>query len=141
MQFAHFDNDLALRLVIAIDQYVKRNYPKPVGIKVVHQGLPIIRFLMAGRKESQWLERKERTVLESGHSSLYVYAQKDRDIQFAKWAQDEHYAICGGGFPIIEDRNVTGAICVSGLAHLEDHKVITEVLKQMIQEDRKGEAR
>jgi len=107
-------------LVIAIDQYVKRNYPKPVGIKVVHQGLPIIRFLMAGRKESPWLERKERTV------------QKDRDIQFAKWAQDEHYAICGGGFPIIEDRKVTGAICVSGLAHLEDHKVITEVLKQMI---------
>lgn len=139
LQFSYFDNDLALRIAEEINDYVTKTYPKPVGIKISHHGLPVLRFLMNRRKESPWLERKEATVLDSGHSSLYTYYQKNQNPIFAQWEQDSRYAICGGGFPIVEDGKVTGAICVSGLDHMEDHLIIVHVLSKLL-EEQLGEA-
>ncbi|OTN76406.1 hypothetical protein A5886_001483 [Enterococcus sp. 8G7_MSG3316] len=134
LQFRFFDNQLALRIAEEINDHVTKTYPRPVGIKITHRGLPVLRFLMNGRKESPWLERKETTVLDSGHSSLYTFYQKDQIPLFAQWAQDSRYAICGGGFPIVENGVVTGAICVSGLDHMEDHQIIIHVLTKLLAE-------
>lgn len=132
LHFTYFDNDLALRIASEINDYVTKTYPKPVGIKISHRGLPVLRFLMNGRKESPWLERKETTVLDSGHSSLYTFYQKEQNPLFAQWEQDSRYAVCGGGFPIVENGEVTGTICVSGLDHIEDHLIIVHVLTKLL---------
>ncbi|WP_430612614.1 heme-binding protein [Enterococcus sp. DIV0876] len=132
LQFTYFDNDFALQIAAEINDYVTKTYSKPVGIKITHRGLPVLRFLMNGRKESPWLERKETTVLDSGHSSLYTFYQKEQNPLFAQWEHDSRYAICGGGFPIMEKGIVTGAICVSGLDHMEDHQIIVHVLTKKL---------
>lgn len=90
---------------------------------------------MDGRKESSWLDRKVRTVIESGHSSLWTFYKKEIDGTYKQWEDDDRYAICGGGFPIIEQDIVVGAICVSGLEHKDDHDIIVQVLKQRLNEE------
>lgn len=52
--------------------------------------------------------------------------------QYKEWESSELYAICGGGFPIIKQNEVKGAICVSGLDHLDDHEVIIESLRKVL---------
>ena len=98
----------------------------------MHNDLLILHYLMDGRKESPWLNRKEKTVLDSGHSSLYICLSSDEVPEYKEWESDEAYAICGGGFPIIENGQVTGAICVSGLEHLDDHGLIVESIEEVL---------
>lgn len=57
---------------------------------------------------------------------------RDETKQHKEWESSEPYAICGGGFPIIEQNEVKGAICVSGLDHLDDHEVIIESLRKVL---------
>ncbi|MGB9343207.1 heme-binding protein, partial [Trichococcus sp.] len=88
-------------------------------------------YSMDGREENTWLDRKEKTVLDSGHSSLYTYLFAD-DVPYKQWASDEAYAIYGGGFPIIEKEEVTGVISVSGLSHREDHRLLAESMEEVL---------
>lgn len=129
LQFDKFVHDDALNLGLIINEYVKNNFDLPVGIRVVHHGLLVFHFLMNERKrEATWLVRKENTTIKSGHSSLYVALNVANNEEYASWINDDSHAICGGGFPIIENGEVTGAICVSGLEHNEDHQVIIHAL-------------
>ena len=131
-QFDTFNHDLALKITQKINELVKAKYDKPVGVKIFYQNLTVVHFLMNGRKESPWLDRKVKTVLDSGHSSLYVYVSNEINGNFSEWLEDPKYAICGGGFPIIEKGVLKGAICVSGLHHLEDHEVIIAALAEIM---------
>jgi uncharacterized protein (UPF0303 family) len=48
-------------------------------------------------------------------------------------AQD--YAAAGGGFPIfLENTGCIGAVIVSGLPQLEDHRLVTESIREVIAE-------
>lgn len=135
LTFESFNNDMALALAEAINDDVKQHYLKKVGIRIVHNGLVVLHFLMNDRKESPWLQRKVKTVMESGHSSLYVYAERDQNSTYHNWIEDSTQAVCGGGFPIIENGKITGAICVSGLDHLDDHAVIVKALQTVLQKN------
>jgi uncharacterized protein (UPF0303 family) len=117
LQFEAFTHDIGLEIAQRVIKKVKGLAGKPVGIRIVHNDLLILHYLMDGRKESPWLNRKEKTVLDSGHSSLYTYLFIDEVPEY-KSGEREEYAICGGGFDHREQK-VTGAICVSGLDHLE----------------------
>ena len=132
LQFEAFTHDMGLEIAQCVIKKVKGLAGKPVGIRIVHNGLLILHYLMDGRKESPWLNRKEKTVLDSGHSSLYTFLFMDEVPEYKEWESSEEYAICGGGFPIIEDGQVTGVICVSGLEHLEDHRLIVESMEEVL---------
>ena len=132
LQFEAFTHDMGLEIALRVINKVKEQAPKPVGIRIVHNGWLILHYLMDGRKESPWLNRKEKTVLDSGHSSLYTFLFMDEVPEYKEWESSEEYAICGGGFPIIENEKVTGAICVSGLDHLEDHRLIVESIEEVL---------
>lgn len=42
-------------------------------------------------------------------------------------------SVFGGGFPIVlEDSDLIGSVCVSGLAGWEDHAVIVKVLEDFL---------
>ncbi|MGM0168426.1 hypothetical protein IGI39_004181 [Enterococcus sp. AZ135] len=132
LQFERFDHELGMEITLELAQEVKEHFDKPVGIRIHYNGTTVVHYLMNGRKISPWLDRKVKTVLESGHSSLYPYLLSDSHEEFAKWLDDPSHAICGGGFPIIEQGVLKGAICVSGLDHLTDHLVITTVLERVL---------
>ncbi|WP_106449991.1 heme-binding protein [Trichococcus alkaliphilus] len=132
LQFEAFTHEMGLEIALRVINKVKDQAPKSVGIRIVHNDLLILHYLMDGRKESPWLNRKEKTVLDSGHSSLYTFLFMDEVPEYKEWERSEEYAICGGGFPIIEDGQVTGVICVSGLEHLEDHRLIVESMEEVL---------
>ena len=83
---------------------------------------------MNDKNGETWLDRKEKTVLASGHSSLYVFDHPD-DFEYMK--ENDDYVICGGGFPLIVNDEIKGAFMVSGLEHTEDHNLIIKALKKM----------
>ena len=60
--------------------------------------------------------------------TLRAFLELERNGEELKkdWILDAaNYAACGGGFPLrLKNGCVVGAICVSGLPHLQDHKHI-----------------
>lgn len=136
LKFDRFDHELALAITLEIIDQVKTNFDKPVGIRVYYEDKTVVHYLMNGRKASPWLDRKVKTVMESGHSSLYPFLLSGSHEGYAKWVDDPTHAICGGGFPIIVQGELKGAICVSGLDHLADHQVIINVLERVLKNQR-----
>ena len=68
-------------------------------------------------------------------SSLHFWAdvQLSRSSPEKKRMPEKEYACCGGGFPLaVKEVGVVGTICVSGLPHLEDHKLIIDSLKEYL---------
>ncbi len=132
LRFKKFNNRDALTIAMSIIERAENEGLKPIGIKVVYNGSLIFHYLMDGKNDSPWLDRKVKTVLESGHCSLYTYYHYEEKEEYQIWAKSEEYAVCGGGFPIIEGDEVKGAFCVSGLDHMEDHCMITEALENYL---------
>lgn len=131
LQFEDFRNEDAMKFALKITDWAETNSPKPLGIRISKDGLLILQYLMDGKKEDSWLKRKERTVLESGHSSLYVFEHAD---EYPHMKDNELYCVGGGGFPLIINDAVRGAVCVSGLVHTEDHALIVRMLEEMKKE-------
>ncbi len=122
-----FTHQRALEFGLEINQYILNRNMKHVGVRITYKGILIYQYLMENKKEDTWLKRKEKTVLESGHSSLYVfYHQED----YSHMLNHDDYAVCGGGFPILENGQCVGAICVSGLPHEDDHGLIIQTLEK-----------
>lgn len=127
--FTEFTHELGFKIAQRIIEKVKEHQLKSVGVRILLDDLLVFQYLMDGKTEDNWLKRKEKTVLDSGHSSLYVFFYQD---EYSGWINDEHYAVCGGGFPIIVKGEVRGVIGVSGLKHDEDHALLTETIREFI---------
>ncbi|MGG5315276.1 heme-binding protein [Enterococcus sp. AZ072] len=127
--FKDFTHELGFNIAQRIVEKVKERQLKSVGVRILLDELLIFQYLMDGKTEDKWLKRKEKTVLDSGHSSLYVFFHQD---EYSDWLEDNHYAVCGGGFPIIINGEVRGVIGVSGLKHDEDHELLTETVREFI---------
>ena len=78
-----------------------------------------------------WLIRKENTVERFGHSSMYLWELNEMDHRYEELKQDPALAVCGGAFPIIVQGEIRGMAAVSGLAHYEDHQLLTEALEEL----------
>ena len=63
---------------------------------------------------------------------MQLRAAVERELYGAKapWQHDEeHYAFCGGGFPLYVNGEFRGAAIISGLPHLKDHALLCETVK------------
>lgn len=127
-QFQNFQHEDAFRFGMKVLEIVKREQLKNVRIRVTYQGNIVFQYLMNGKSKETWLDRKEKTVLESGHASLYVVYHQE-DYEYMK--DDPRYALYGGGFPLIENGEIKGVFCVSGLAHEDDHRLIIQALQEI----------
>lgn len=126
-RFTHAD---AARFGEAIVSLAREHGEKPVGVRVVVGNTTVFQYLMDGKDSDAWLEKKQRTVLRSGHSSLWVRAVNDETHEFDGW-REEGCAICGGGFPLTVGGMLAGCLCASGLAHEEDHQLILDAITKM----------
>lgn len=127
--FTHAD---AARFTQAVVSLAKARDAKPVGIRVVMDGVIVCQYLMDGKDSDEWLNRnrKQRTVERSGHSSLWVRVCNDASQSYAPW-REEGCAICGGGFPLVVNGAVRGCLGVSGLSHEEDHDLILDAISKI----------
>lgn len=126
-QFEEFKHEDAWHLGVNILKEVRDRELRRVGIRFVFDGVIIFQYLMDGKNEDQWARRKENVVLESGHSSYYVFLDQENQ----PFVNDETHVVCGGGYPIIVQGEVRGCITVSGQRdHVDDHQLIINALER-----------
>jgi uncharacterized protein (UPF0303 family) len=83
------------------------------------------------------VQRKRAVVERFNHSSLYIKTLCDHQGRnmFEHYAiTPDRFAASGGAFPIIvRGTGIVGVAAASGLAAIEDHRIITEALREIIQ--------
>jgi uncharacterized protein (UPF0303 family) len=135
--FAGFDNDtaidLGLRLVAAA-----REAGLPVTIDIRRGGQQIFHAALPGTAPDNdaWAERKARAVQRFGKSSLRLRLECQADgttLEERFMLPPFQYAAHGGSFPItVAGTGVVGAVTVSGLPQLDDHRFVVASLRQFL---------
>ena len=132
IRFPSFDMDDAYALGTALRE-AGMKAPKPIAVRIVLDGLIVYQSFLPGTNESnnQWMNRKWNTVERCHTSSLRAAMERELSGVKENWQEDEtNYAFCGGGFPIFTGDEFRGAAIVSGLPHLEDHRLLTQTVKE-----------
>jgi uncharacterized protein (UPF0303 family) len=135
--FAAFSEETAFDLGSAI-YTIARSKRSPVVINIRTSERALFHAAMPGATpdNDQWVRRKSNVVLRFHQSSLLYgqsMAEKGRTIG-PEWGLDPlDFAGHGGSFPIrVKKVGVIGAITVSGLPQLDDHRMIVEALDQFL---------
>jgi uncharacterized protein (UPF0303 family) len=134
LQFSGFTNDDAWELGSALVA-AGREQGLPIAVDISRNRHQLFHASLPGTApdNDSWIQRKTRVVDRFGHSSLYVrQASIERGTTFeAEFGLDqERYAAHGGAFPIIV-RSVgpVGAVVVSGLPQVADHRMVVAALR------------
>ena len=134
LQFSGFTNDDAWDLGSALVAAARRD-GAPVAVDVSRHGHQLFHASLPGTSpdNDSWIQRKTRVVLRFGHSSLYVrHASIERGTTFEEefGLDPALYAAHGGAFPVVV-RSVgpVGAVVVSGLPQLEDHRMVVAAIR------------
>ena len=134
LQFTGFTNDDAWDLGSALVAAARRD-GAPVAVDVSRHGHQLFHASLPGTSpdNDSWIQRKTRVVHRFGHSSLYV---RQTSIERGTTFEEEFgldpalYAAHGGAFPVVV-RSVgpVGAVVVSGLPQLEDHRMVVAAIR------------
>lgn len=85
---------------------------------------------------ANWVRRKRNTVLALGTSTLVVgmkLAKASQTLEERYGLSPPEHASDGGGFPLrLRGLGVIGAITVSGMPSLQDHRLVTDVLARFL---------
>ena len=134
LQFTGFTNDDAWDLGSALVAAARRD-GAPVAVDVSRHGHQLFHASLPGTSpdNDSWIQRKTRVVHRFGHSSLYVrQASIERGTTFEEefGLDPALYAAHGGAFPVVV-RSVgpVGAVVVSGLPQLEDHRMVVAAIR------------
>lgn len=129
--FPKFDFDDAYTLGTMLREAGKQA-PKPIAVRIVLDDMIIYQSFLPGTDHTNlnWMDKKRRTVERCHTSSLRAAAERALSTEVPQdWQQDEeHYAFCGGGFPIFVNGKYCGAAIVSGLPHLQDHQTLVDTI-------------
>ena len=133
------DFDLIVALEIgstAITIGLQRRLPIAVEVRlgdwvVYHASLPGSKV-----ENDWWITRKARVVKLKQHSTLYERVrseERSEDWFVVNNVTEEHYAIHGGGLPLVTKHNgFVGTLLISGLPQVEDHLLGVEVLTEYL---------
>ena len=133
LRFDGFTNDDAWDLGSALVAVARRD-GAPVAVDVTRHGHQLFHAALPGTSpdNDSWIQRKTRVVHRFGHSSLFVrQASIERGTTFeAEFGLDPaSFAAHGGAFPIlVRDVGPVGAVVVSGLPQVEDHRMVVAAL-------------
>lgn len=136
LQFPSFSADVAWTLGSTIHQRAKAALP--IAIEISRNGQQLFFAALAGATpdNAEWIRRKRAVVQRFHHSSLYMSVEaevKGRPFLQRYGLSEQDYAAAGGGFPIfVKDTGCVGAVVVSGLPQLEDHRLVTESIRAII---------
>ena len=134
LQLTSFTNDDAWDLGCALVAVGRRD-KAPIAVDISRNGHRLFHAVLQGGVPDNdiWLERKVRVVNRFGHSSLFMrQAAIARGTTFeADTGLDpDVFAAHGGAFPlIVRSVGVVGAVAVSGLPQLADHRLVVATLR------------
>ncbi len=108
----------------------------PIAVDITRNRHQLFHAVLPGATpdNDSWIRRKTRVVDRFGHSSLYVrQASIERGTTFEQefGLDPARYAAHGGAFPILA-RGIgpIGAVVVSGLPQVEDHRMVVTALRE-----------
>jgi uncharacterized protein (UPF0303 family) len=134
LQFAAFTNDDAWDLGSALVAAARRD-GAPVAVQITRNGHQLFHAALAGATPDNdaWIARKTRVVHRFGHSSLYVrQASRERGTTFEEefGLDPDRYAAHGGAFPVlVRSVGPVGAVVVSGLPQVADHRMVVAAIR------------
>jgi uncharacterized protein (UPF0303 family) len=134
LQFSSFTNDDAWALGCALVEEA-RERGAPVAIDVSRNGQQLFHAAMPGATadNDDWIQRKIRVVRRCGHSSLAVgqlWRERGTSFEDVLRLDPRLYSAQGGGFPVVvRSVGTVGAVGVSGLPQLEDHRLIVTAIR------------
>ncbi|MDH6626657.1 uncharacterized protein (UPF0303 family) [Streptomyces sp. LBL] len=116
-----------------------RERQAPVAIDIHRAGQQLFHAALPGSAPDNdvWIARKRRVVERYGSASYLVGARcraKGTTFEESSRLDPDTYAAHGGSFPItVEGVGVIGAVTVSGLPQLQDHRFVVEALEQFLE--------
>jgi uncharacterized protein (UPF0303 family) len=135
--FREFTADDAWRLGSLLVE-LARERQAPVAIDIHRAGQQLFHAALPGATPDNdaWIARKRR-VVERYHSSSYLvgarFRAKGTTFEDSSRLDADTYAAHGGSFPInVEGVGVIGAVTVSGLPQLQDHRFVVEALEEFL---------
>ena len=134
LQFAAFTNDDAWDLGSALVAAARRD-GAPVAVDITRNGHQLFHAALPGATPDNdaWIARKARVVHRFGHSSLYVrQASRERGTTFEEefGLDPDGYAAHGGAFPVlVRSVGPVGAVVVSGLPQVADHRMVVAAVR------------
>src|SRR5215211_745209 len=137
LQFPSFGADVAWALGSTIYQRAKAG-SLPIAIEISRNGQQLFFAALPGATpdNAEWIRRKRAVVQRFHHSSLLLSVQAEqqgRPFLQRYGLSEQDYAASGGGFPIfVRNTGCVGAVVVSGLPQLEDHRLVTEAVRAII---------
>ncbi|MET8452028.1 heme-degrading domain-containing protein [Streptomyces sp. NPDC005209] len=115
-----------------------RERQAPVAIDIHRAGQQLFHAALPGSTPDNdaWIARKRRVVERYNASSYLVGARfraKGTTFEESSRLDPDVYAAHGGSFPIaVLGVGVIGAVTVSGLPQLQDHRLVVEALEQFL---------
>ncbi|MET9077674.1 heme-degrading domain-containing protein [Streptomyces sp. NPDC004232] len=110
----------------------------PVAIDIHRAGQQLFHAALPGSTPDNdaWIARKRRVVERYGASSYLVgsrFRAKGTTFEDSARLDPGTYAAHGGSFPVhVENVGVVGAVTVSGLPQLQDHRLVVEALERFL---------
>jgi uncharacterized protein (UPF0303 family) len=141
IKLERFDYDVAWELGSRIRSRA-REAAMPVAIQVRHGTDVVFATLVGGATidNFDWTRRKCAVAHRFHRSSLLVRLEAeaggyDFNAKFRLPVAD--YVASGGGVPLIlKGGTLIGSVAVSGLPNVEDHKLVTDSLRQLVRSSR-----
>ncbi|MDO6962372.1 heme-degrading domain-containing protein [Rhizobium alvei] len=138
--FPNFNEEAAFDLGSAIYAIARgRRAPVVIGIRTPDRTLFHAAMPGSSPDNDHWLRRKSNIVLRFHQSSLMfgeTLAAKGRQVGPELGLDPLDYAAHGGSFPIrVKKTGVIGAVTVSGLPSIEDHRMVIEALSLYLKVD------
>jgi endoglucanase len=138
LQFDAFDSDKALEVGLKLVAMARAS-KQAVAVDITHDGSQLFFHRMPGttRENADWIRRKSNLVKRTGHSSFYTHTEVKNgggDIDAIAALDVREYAAHGGSFPLtIRGQGMVGTITVSGLPGPDDHALVVQALRQVLQ--------
>ncbi|WP_282699275.1 heme-degrading domain-containing protein [Streptomyces sp. CC219B] len=116
-----------------------RERQAPIAVDIHRAGQQLFHAALPGSTPDNdaWIARKRRVVERYGASSYLVGARfraKGTTFEESSRLDADTYAAHGGSFPItVEDVGVIGAVTVSGLPQLEDHRMVVAAVEEFLE--------
>lgn len=137
LRFRQFTHDDAWKLgTMLVESARAQNLP--IAIDITRNGQQLFHAALQGSTADNdaWIQRKIRTVMRFNHSSMYVSLQRKldgRSLGEVSFVDEKDFAAAGGAFPIhVAGAGIVGAIAVSGLPQLDDHRFVVAAIRQYL---------
>ncbi|AJP02175.1 hypothetical protein TU94_12455 [Streptomyces cyaneogriseus subsp. noncyanogenus] len=136
--FRRFTHDDAWELGSLLVR-LARERQAPIAIDIHRAGQQLFHAALPGSTPDNdaWIARKRRVVERYGSASYLVGARfraKGTTFEESSRLDPDVYAAHGGSFPItVEGVGVVGAVTVSGLPQVQDHRLVVEALERFLE--------